>query len=71
MNFIADQSIAQQHIDQLRHEADQRRRARRGRRRRNTAAGRNALRQVIGYRLVVLGWRLLDANPRLAQRPVR
>jgi hypothetical protein len=71
MHFSANQSIAQQHIDQLHHEADQRRLARGGRRRGRARSGGNALRQVIGYRLVVLGWRLLDTSPRLAERPAR
>jgi hypothetical protein len=71
MHFSANQSIAQQHIDQLHHEAAQRRLARSGQRRGRAQSGRNALRQVIGYRLVVLGWRLLDTSPRLAERPAR
>lgn len=71
MHFSANHSIAQQHIDQLHREADQRRLARSGQRHGRARSGRNALRQVIGYRLVVLGWRLLDTSPRLADRPAR
>jgi hypothetical protein len=71
MHFSANQSLAQQHIDQLHHDAGQRRLARSGQRRRRAQSGRSALRQVIGYRLVVLGWRLLDTSPRLAERPAR
>jgi hypothetical protein len=72
MHFSANQSIAQQHIDQLHHEAHQRRLARgRPRDRKAVPAARKALREAVGYRLVVLGWRLLDTSPRLAQRPAR
>jgi hypothetical protein len=27
------------------------------------------VREALGYRLIVLGWRLLDTNPRLAHPP--
>jgi hypothetical protein len=68
MHFSANQSIARQHIDELHDNANRYRLARRRPSRRSWArAQRDALREVIGYRLVILGWRLLDTSPRLAR----
>jgi hypothetical protein len=68
MYSSANHSIAQQHIDELHDDADRRRLAsQRPSRRSRVRAQRDALREVIGYRLVVLGWRLLDTSPRLAR----
>jgi hypothetical protein len=68
MYFTANQSIAQQHIDDLHDDANRHRLARRRPNRRSRVqAQRDALREVIGYRLVILGWRLLDTSPRLAR----
>jgi hypothetical protein len=70
MHFSANESIARQHIAALHAEAERRRLSRSAaapaRRRRRRL--RRDLRQALGYRLVVLGWRLLDTNPRLAHR---
>ena len=70
MHFSANESIARQRIADLYAEAEARRQIRSSRshpRRRRTA--RDGVGEALGYRLVVLGWRLLDTNPRLAQRP--
>ena len=70
MHFSANESIARQRIADLHSEAETRRRLRGGRRGRPRGRGvRHDLREALGYRLVVLGWRLLDTNPRLAHRP--
>ena len=76
MDFNATETIARQHIEQLHHEAAVRRRlrgdtaARRSRRgvARSSRSARS-VREAIGYRLVVLGWRLLDGSPLIADRP--
>ena len=69
MNFIANESIARQRIADLHSEAETRRRLRGDRRRRSRGRGvRDDVREALGYRLVVLGWRLLDTNPRVAHR---
>ena len=68
MHFSANESIARQHIAEL--EAEKRRLVRSGRsHRRRRRAVRAGVREALGYRLVVLGWRLLDTKPRLAHRP--
>jgi hypothetical protein len=70
MDFYATESIARQRMADLRAEAETRRLLRAGasraRRRRQV---RRVAREALGYRLVVIGWRLLDTNPRLAHRP--
>jgi hypothetical protein len=75
MNVNATESIARQHIQDLHDEAAARRRLRGDRvaRRTRQGAGGSArtartAREAIGYRLVVLGWRLLDGSPRVAGR---
>jgi hypothetical protein len=69
MHFSANESIARQRIADLYAEAETRRRLRsrpvRPHRRWDV---RDSVREALGYRLVVLGWRLLDTNPRLAHR---
>jgi hypothetical protein len=70
MHFSANESIAHQRIADLHAEAE----ARRLRRARPVSPRhrwdvRDGLREALGYRLVVIGWRLLDTNPRLAHRP--
>ncbi len=72
MNINATESIARQHIQDLRNEAAARRllrgdRVARGNQRGVPASARSA-REAIGYRLVVIGWRLLDGSPRVAGR---
>jgi hypothetical protein len=70
MHFSANESIARQHIAELEAEAEKRRLVRSGRsHRRRRRAVRAGVREALGYRLVVLGWRLLDTKPRLAHRP--
>jgi hypothetical protein len=72
MHFSANESIARQRIADLHAEAERRRciRARPVVRRRRLQV-RGGVREALGYRLVVLGWRLLDTNPRrLAHRPL-
>jgi hypothetical protein len=74
MDFNATETIARQHIEQLRHEAAVRRRLRADGtawRSRHGVGGsaRRSAREALGYRLVVLGWRLLDGSPRVADRP--
>jgi hypothetical protein len=71
MHFSANESIARQHIAELEAEAEKRRLVRSGRSHRRRRRGRRAggVREALGYRLVVLGWRLLDTKPRLAHRP--
>lgn len=65
----ANESIARQHIADLYAEAERRRRIRsRPRHARRRRAVARDLREALGYRLVVIGWRLLDTNPRLAVR---
>jgi hypothetical protein len=78
MNVNATESIARQHIQDLHDEAAARRRLRGDRAARRTRQGvggpartartARTAREVIGYRLVVLGWRLLDGSPRVAGR---
>jgi hypothetical protein len=79
MDFNATETIARQHIEQLHHEAAVRRRLRgdtAARRSRHgvacssrSARSVRSVREAIGYRLVVLGWRLLDGSPLVADRP--
>lgn len=74
MDFNATETIARQRIEQLHHEAAVRRRLRgdrTARRSRHDVAGsaRHSAREALGYRLVVLGWRLLDGSPLVADRP--
>jgi hypothetical protein len=72
MDFNATETIAKQHIDQLHHEAAVRRRLRGDKAARRSSQGvGGAAREALGYRLVVLGWRLLDNSPRVAERPAR
>jgi hypothetical protein len=72
MDFIATESIARQHIEQLRQEAAVRRQLRGDKAARRPRPGvRDTAREALGYRLVVLGWRLLDSSPRVAERPAR
>jgi hypothetical protein len=70
MHFSANESIARQRIADLYAEAEMRRRIRAHpvgpRHLRGVHA---AVREALGYRLIVLGWRLLDSNPRLAHPP--
>ena len=70
MHYIANESIARQRMADLRAEAETRRliRARQVHNRRRWDV-RDTVREALGYRLVVLGWRLLDTHPRLAHRP--
>jgi hypothetical protein len=69
MNVNATESIARQHIQELHDEAETRRRLRGDRSARRTRQGlAGSAREAIGYRLVVLGWRLLDGSPRVAGR---
>jgi hypothetical protein len=72
MFYNANESIARQHIADLHAEAEKRRRMRSRptthARRRDV---RRHVRKALGYRLVVLGWRLLDTNPRAARPAVR
>jgi hypothetical protein len=65
----ANESIARQHIADLHAEAEKRRRIRSRPTHARRRAVRRDVRQALGYRLVVLGWRLLDTSPRLAHRP--
>jgi hypothetical protein len=62
MHFSASESIARQHIAELRAEAEHRRRCRTRRPRPRRRHLRRDVREALGYRLVVLGWRLLDTN---------
>jgi hypothetical protein len=72
MDFNATETIAKQHIDQLHHEAAVRRRLRGDKAARHSGQGvGGAAREALGYRLVVIGWRLLDNSPRVAERPAR
>ncbi len=72
MHFSANESIARQRIADLHAEAETRRRLRGdGRGRRCGRGVRDDVREALGYRLVVLGWRLLDTNPRVVHRPAR
>jgi hypothetical protein len=72
MDFNATETIAKQHIEQLQHEAAVRRRLRGDKvARRSRPGARGTAREALGYRLVVLGWRLLDTSPRVAERPAR
>ncbi|HZD72769.1 MAG TPA: hypothetical protein VE776_02570 [Actinomycetota bacterium] len=68
MHFSANESIARQHIAELRAQAEHRRRLR-ARQLSPRRRLRRDVREALGYRLVVLGWRLLDTNPHLAHRP--
>ena len=69
MYFNGDEAIAQQRIAGLRADAETRRRLRaRPVRPRHRRDSMDRVREALGYRLVVLGWRLLDANPGLARR---
>jgi hypothetical protein len=77
MHFSANESIARQRIADLYAEAEMRRRIRAhpvGPRHlpvgpRHLRGVHAAVREALGYRLIVLGWRLLDTNPRLAHPP--
>jgi hypothetical protein len=72
MDFNATESIARQRIAQLHQEAAVRRQLRGDQlRRRHRPGVREGVREALGYRLVVLGWRLLDASPRVAERHAR
>jgi hypothetical protein len=63
MFFSANESIARQHIADLHAEAEARRRLRsRPVHTRRRWDVRDGIREALGYRLVVLGWRLLDTN---------
>lgn len=75
MNVNATESIARQHIQDLHDEAAAHRRLRGDRVARRTRQGvggtartTRTAREAIGYRLVVLGWRLLDGSSRVAGR---
>jgi hypothetical protein len=69
MHFSANESIARQRIADLHAEAETRRRLRSaGIRLRRRPDVRDGIREALGYRLVVLGWRLLDTNRGLAHR---
>lgn len=70
MHFSANESIARQRIADLYAEAEMRRRMRAHRAGpRHLRGVHGAVREALGYRLIVLGWRLLDTNPRLAHPP--
>jgi hypothetical protein len=69
MHFSANESIARQRIADLHAEAETRRRLRPvGIRPHRRPDVRDGIREALGYRLVVLGWRLLDTSPGLAHR---
>jgi hypothetical protein len=70
MHFSANESIVQQRIAELHADAEVRRRVRARPVVERPGKQVRGVREALGYRLVVLGWRLLDTNPRLAHRPL-
>jgi hypothetical protein len=71
MFYNANESIARQHIADLHAEAEKRRRMRSRPTRARRRDVRRHVREALGYRLVVLGWRLLDTNRRAARPALR